>query len=82
VIGKPDLVTEIDDASTLQDLISVLAKSFGEEFKRETGSDLKRSLGHDFNVYLKGKLIYPAEYAKTILQDEDEVVIMQPIGGG
>lgn len=82
VIGKPELVMEIDDGSTIEDLFSFLIERSGEEFERETGSDLKGSLGRNFNVYLGGRLVYPAEYPQTKLQDEDEVIIMRPIGGG
>ncbi len=82
VIGDQELVMELDDGATLEDLAAFFTKSYREKFRKETGSDLERSLSRNFNIYVNGRLVHPANYPQTRLEDGDEVVFMQPIGGG
>lgn len=82
VVGKPKTLIDMDQYSTVEDLIAVLVEKFEEKFRCEVGSSLKEGFNQNFNVYLKGRLIYPSEYSQTKLEEQDEVTIMRPIGGG
>jgi len=82
VIGKMLSIVEMSDNSTLEDLLALLSERYGREFERENRSTLKDSFRRDYNVYLKGRLVYPSDYPKTKLQDQDEVAIVRPVGGG
>ena len=81
-MGKPELVMEIAGDSNFEDLIAVIIERYGEKFEKEVGSSLKESFNRNFNIYLRGRLIYPSKYSQTKLQDQDEVTIIQPVGGG
>ena len=82
VIGQMHSVVEMIDNSTLEDLLTLLSERYGEEFERENKRTLKDSFRRDFNVYLKGKQVHPSDYSRTKLQDQDEVAIVPPVGGG
>jgi molybdopterin converting factor small subunit len=81
-IGRSEIVLDIGERNTLKDLISQLNDKYSERFREETGRNLKNELNHNFNVYLKGRLIYPSKYSVTKIQNQDEIIIMRPIGGG
>ena len=81
-IGKPEIDIDIDENSSLKDLISWLTKRYSEKFQREGGNNLGEELNRNLNIYLKGRLIYPSKYSATKLQDKDEITIMRPVGGG
>lgn len=81
-IGKSEIDIDIDENSSLKDLISWLNRKYSEKFQREGGNNLGEELNHNLNIYLEGRLIYPSKYSTTKLQDKDEITIMRPIGGG
>lgn len=81
-IGRSEMVVDIDENSNLNDLISWLTKRYSDKFQRETGNKLEEKINRNLNIYIKGRLIYPSKYSTTKLQDEDEVTIMRPVGGG
>jgi len=68
--------------STVGDLVEVFVERFEEKFRREVGSSLREGFSQNFNLYLRGRLIYPSKYSQTKLEEQDEVTIMRPIGGG
>ncbi len=59
-----------------------LSHKHGEAFQRKTGRNLNQALRDRFNIFLKGKIVeFPAN-SNLKLKDEDDIVILQPVGRG
>jgi len=69
------------DASTVREMVSVLAAKYGEEFERkvlEPTGEPRRLL----NFYVNGKNIRFLSNLDTQLKDGDEVMLLPAVGGG
>lgn len=69
------------EASTVREMVSVLATKYGEEFERkvlEPTGEPRRLL----NFYVNGKNIRFLSNLDTQLKDGDEVMLLPAVGGG
>jgi len=82
VFGSGSLLIEVEEEGTLGDILTELSHNHGEAFQRKTGRDLNQALGDRFNLFLNGKRIRLPEDLNIQLKDKDEIVILQPVGGG
>lgn len=82
VFGSTSVVVEIADEGILADLITKLAEEYGTAFQLKTGRNLAHALKDRFNLFLNKQIIKLPEDLKLQLKNNDEVVILQPVGGG
>ncbi len=82
VFGSGSLLIEIQKEGTLEDILTELSHKHGEAFQRKTGRNLNQALKDRFNLFLNGKRIELPEDSSLQLKDGDEIVILQPVGGG
>jgi len=82
VFGSGSLLIEVEEEGTLGDILTELSHKHGEAFQRKTGRDLNQALRDRFNLFLNGKRIKLPEDLNFQLKDKDEIVILQPVGGG
>jgi len=82
VFGSGSLLIEIEKEGTLADILTELGHEHGEAFQRKTGRNLNQALRDRFNLFLNGKRIKLPEDLNLQLKDKDEIVILQPVGGG
>ena len=73
--------TQIDDVNNISDLIDVLIKKYGEEFKEILWDD-KGNLRDYLKVMLNGEDVRDIDGLDTLLKDGDQVVMFQTIAGG
>ena len=72
---------KIKTNSTLQDVLTVLAETYGEHFKRYV-SPSKRKKGLQLVLLLNNRDIAQLDGLKTTLHDGDTVSLILPIAGG
>jgi molybdopterin converting factor small subunit len=82
VFGSGSLSIEIQEKGTLADMLTELSHKHGEDFQRKTGRNFNQALKDRFNLFLNGKRIKLPEDLNLQLKDQDEIVILQPVGGG
>lgn len=82
VMGKESFHMDLREGATLEDLIEELSKIHGEAFRREVGRDMMESLKKGFNIFVNGKIRDAFKEKDLGLKDGDEILIVQPIGGG
>ena len=73
--------TQIDDVNNISDLIGMLIKKYGEEFKEILWDD-KGNLRDYLKVMLNGEDVRDIDGLDTLLKDGDQVVMFQTIAGG
>jgi len=64
------------------DALNILIGRFGDDFKKETGRNLMEALQSYFNVFLNGKHLDLPLKLMHGLRDEDQLIILRPVGGG
>lgn len=79
--GKRQEKIKIKGNSTLQDVLTVLAETYGERFKRYV-SPPKRKKGLQLVLLLNNQDIAQLDGLKTTLHDGDTVSLILPIAGG
>lgn len=82
VIGKNVLSLEVTDGSTVHNVLKEIDAKYGEAFIRETEKGLIEAIIEYYNVFLNGKGIDFSKDLNLRLNDGDEIVIVQPVGGG
>ncbi len=80
--GKNQVEIELASNSSLQNLLKELDTRYGEDFKKETGKAMFKTIINNFNVFLNGKKLKLPKDSNVKLNDKDEVVLLQPVGGG
>lgn len=78
IVGQREILQEVDSNSTLQEMLSALAKKYGKEFNNiidpKTGQ-----VSLDTLVIVNGKSMRKPDVR---LKDKDVVMITVPVGGG
>lgn len=82
IIGKPSLVLDLRDDSTLQELIYQLNVEYGEGYRMETGKSLTDALEKDFNIIINGRRVNLPSDMRLKMKENSEVVILRPVKGG
>ncbi len=71
----------IKEDSTLEDLLALLTKRYGESFERYVSSGRARK-GLQIVFLLNGQDIAQSDGLKTTLHNGDTITLMPPIAGG
>jgi len=82
VVGSGLVLMEIGEEGTLLDALKELSKRYGTIFREKTGRSLNQALKKRFNIFVNSKSINLPRDANLKLKDNDEIVILQPVGGG
>jgi len=80
--GSSSIVVEIAEEGILADLITELEKEYGDAFRLKTGRNLTQDLKDRFDLFLNKQRIRLPEDSRLQLKNNDEIVILQPVGGG
>jgi molybdopterin synthase sulfur carrier subunit len=78
--GQEDI--ELNETSTLSDLLSKIAQSFGKPFNAEVYDPYKREVKAMFTVMVNGVIMGQLNGVDTKLKDGDSVIIMPLMTGG
>jgi MoaD family protein len=73
---------EIDENSTIQDLLNILSKKHGEPFKKAIYEPGSPDLKANFMATVNGHLLNQLKGVNTKLKNEDKVTIMPIVSGG
>ena len=76
------IVVEISGEGTVASLIAELEGQYGDSFRLKTGRKLAQALKDRFNLFLNRKIIRIPEDSRLKLKNNDEIMILQPVGGG
>jgi len=82
VFGSGSVPIGIGGEAVLADLIAQLNIEYGKAFQARTGRSLTRALRDRFNIFVNGNIVKLPEGLSLQLEDKDEVIILQPVGGG
>ena len=82
VFESSSIVVEIAEEGILADLITELEKKYGNAFLLKTGRTLAQVLKDRFDLFLNRQRIRLPEDSRLQLKNNDEIVILQPVGGG
>jgi MoaD family protein len=74
--------TELNENSTIQDLLNTLAKKHGEPFKKAIYEPGSSDLKANFIATLNGHLLNQLKGVNTKLKNNDNVTIMPIVSGG
>ena len=78
--GQEDV--ELEDASTLSDLLGKITKNFGKPFNSEVYDPNKREVKTLFTVMVNGVIMGQLDGVDTKLKDGDNVIVMPLMTGG
>jgi MoaD family protein len=81
ITGTREEVIEIENGSTIEDILKNLSKKYGKAFNRmiRSGRDIR---GLQIIYFIDGKNIANLDGFKTAVQNESELVIIPPVAGG
>ncbi len=78
IVGKREIIEEINSNSTLRDILDKLAQRYGRDFKQivdpETGA-----ISSEFLVSINGRI---KRGANVKLNNNDVLILSIPVGGG
>lgn len=81
VTGTSEEKIEVDESSSVEDLLHILSKKYGESFERYVYSGTKHQ-GIPIILLLDEENIQSLEGLKTKLTNGSELTIIPPIAGG
>jgi len=82
ITGQRLIQLDLEEGSTVNDVVKELEERFGREFEEKTGYALKEYLEKRLNIFLDGKILkLPRDYDLQ-LKENTELVMVMPVGGG
>ena len=78
IVGKKEILQEISPGTTLGDVLDILARKYGRDFK-ETMDRKMGQVNVDTLIMLNGKNV---RNTNTKMSDNDLIIITAPLGGG
>jgi len=81
-IGKNEEQYEVSDGSSLDDLLKILVKKYGEKLQSIAGGRKESPLDPTFITTVNGVLKDPFRGNEVTLRDGDTVTLMTLISGG
>lgn len=81
IVGKKKISLELKNIISVEELISLLAKKYGEDFREYIYSN-NENVADFLSFLINGKNINNLQGFGTLLRDGDIVAILPPVGGG
>ena len=82
ITGQRLIQLDLEEGSTVNDVVKELEERIGREFEEKTGHALKEYLEKRLNIFLDGKILkLPRDYDLQ-LKENTELVMVMPVGGG
>ena len=82
VVGSSSFSIKLEEGATLQDFMNEFSTKYGEAFQERTKRDLNHALKRRFNIFVNRQSTRLPEHLNLELKNDDEIVILQPVGGG
>lgn len=82
IAGESELVVNMEDRSSLRDLIRVLMEKYGEDLKKRYNLHAGVSFSQYFLMSVNNKIIAARNLAATELKSGDSVEVLEPVAGG
>ena len=82
IIGQREIEVSVPDGSTLDDLLSQMIDTWGEELRLKLYDPETSKLFPYIRFMVNGRDIGFLNKMETILKDGDEILILPPVGGG
>jgi len=78
IVGKREMIEEINSNSTLSDILDKLAQRYGKDFKQivDPGTE---AISLEFLVSINGRIMRDANVK---LNNDDVLILSIPVGGG
>ena len=80
--GSGSILMDVNRGETLLDVLNTLSERYSAAFRVKTGKNLDQVLKTRFHIFVTGKSIKLPEDLRHELRDNDEIVILEPLGGG
>jgi MoaD family protein len=81
-VGKKEEEYDVEDGSSLSDLLSELAKAYGKKLRSLFSLEKESQLDPTFIVTVNGHIADPAHGAEVKLEEGDTIALMTLISGG
>lgn len=81
ITGKRKDEIDIEESSTIDDILNLLGKNYGKKFEKYLLSG-RRQKGLPLIFLLNGQNIEKMDDLKTKLHDQDNLTIIPPVAGG
>lgn len=78
---KLDLLREIDEGSTVEDVLNDLSKEYSSQYKEEIYDPETRALNEMVMIILNGHLLHALQGLETVLR-QDDVIVIAPLSVG
>jgi molybdopterin synthase sulfur carrier subunit len=82
ILGKGEIELSVPEKSTLQELVTTLVNSFGDELASLLLDPKTGKLLPHIRLMVNGRDIAFLSRMETVLQPGDEVLILPPVSGG
>ena len=82
LLGKREEEFELDENTSLGDLLNMLSQKYGEPFRKEIYEPGLQDLKYGYGVIINGLLMARLQGLKTPLKDGDQVILTTLISGG
>jgi molybdopterin converting factor small subunit len=77
VVGSNEILMEVEEESTVYELIRKMADEYGGRFKERVFAAGTERLSEEVTIVLNGRVI-PVDEAQTIVLNEDSRVVLMP----
>jgi len=82
MLRKQEEELELEENTTLGDLLNLLSQKYGEPFKKEIYEPGLQDLKYGYGVIINGFLMARLQGLKTPLKDGDQIILTTLISGG
>jgi molybdopterin converting factor small subunit len=82
LLGQAEVAVSVPDGTTVGGLLDRLAAEKGETFARYAGNPKEPSKYAPLRIVLNGRDLIPQQVPKTVLAEDDDLLIFLPIAGG
>lgn len=81
ITGTREETIEVQEGTTIGELLTTLGKRYGKDFKRmiRSGRDIR---GLQIIYFINGQNIKTLDGLETTLQEDSELVLIPPVAGG
>jgi molybdopterin synthase sulfur carrier subunit len=82
IFGQRQFEVSLSAGSTVEDFLEELTHTWGDELATRLFEPDRSKLLPHIGLMVNGRSIRLLQNMETVLQDEDEILILPPVGGG